>query len=422
MNMKTPIILLLLFSTLLTVSASAFDYEVTVWDCDPPNLDMRAIRVIGRGVEMNISGTYSADENHSFILYCFLTDSSDDHNLKAWTTIEVTSTPTLYTLGKDTLDFNSSYFLFVGVPIGTYTTDNTGFISDDGSVMVNTFSTAGYDKGSDVSIGTGEANDYIGCYLFFEPGFYDSYYPVGIPGLSSFGSMLITYGDYIGIPFFYLLIAFLITAIITCIPLSFSLRHDINLPNFIYGACICAGVSLTYVLGIIFLWQFGLFVVFTVFTIIIKYKDTLEATVPWRGKHMGEIKLSPYGSVKKTEGIASGISHRIKRPLGVTTPEWDWMPEHHEISQASPRQIDSDFNVVYDNAKERQLRQDLQRERESKGLGYPSSSTSKVTWRGLTDAEHDALHPERMKKTRKYWKDYYETMEEVMKKKRQGER
>jgi len=327
----------LLLCLLLAVPALAVpSYEVTVWDCDPPNLDVHAIRVVGRGVLVNISGMNSEDDDHSFTVHFFLTDSTSAHNLIAYGTRQITNSSTVYVLGTDFIDWNNSYFLWMGVKIGsTYTRDNCFFFTDDGSVMTANFTGEGTDLNDNFALGDGYADDYIGAYIYFEPGFYDSYVDVSIPGVTNFGQMVIDYGESVGMPWFYLVIAFLITAIVVCIPLSFSLKYHFDMPNFIYGILVIAGVSLNFALGLLYLWMFAVFILVTVFILTIRFKDQLQSLMPWRapGKSekvdLSKASLEPYGTektkkypfkqarlpVKTDVGIAP---QRVKKPVKQT--------------------------------------------------------------------------------------------------------
>jgi hypothetical protein len=229
-------------------------------------MDTGASRVIGRGILFNAS----ADGNYT--IHAFLTDATDDHNIIAHETRVVTNNASIMVFGASTIDWNQSYFFFVGILVdATYTSLNTQFVSSDGSVIPAAFTTDGYDKNDDAGFGTGKAVDFIGCYLFFEPGFHNSGYIPGAPTPGALGQAVRAYGNSIGVPYFYLIIAFLIAAIIGLIPLSIALQYDLNMPNFIYGIFIAVGVTLDFGIGLLDLWMFGMFVLFVVLSVILRY-------------------------------------------------------------------------------------------------------------------------------------------------------
>jgi hypothetical protein len=348
-------------SSTLTFNISGADlnytYHISFDDCDPVNLDTGASDAIGRGVYVDIYGlkTNSFHTTYTNIpISFFLTDDSTDHNLIAYgtgslyyrhngsvmdtynNTYAYGFKPNTFTLCKNYISWNQSYYIFMGTKLGsTYTELNTIISTPDGSVQPTNFTVENYNVGGNVAFGTSSyTNDYIGCVIYFEPGFYDSGSTMGGITPGTLGLIVRNWGVSIGVPYFHIVIAFLIAAIIALIPFSIALQYDLNMPNFIYGIFIAVGVTLDFGIGLIELWMYGMFVLFVILTIILRYQEQVQklithdkiVTMPTKKKVSGLLGLPAYKGQKdytREEKIA--MSRAANRPHGE-----DWMNGHQK--------------------------------------------------------------------------------------------
>lgn len=303
--MSRSIFVFALLTMLLIVpfSVSAiFTYTITENTCDPPNMDTGASRVIGRGVYFNVTGIDVGDPNATFMLDALLTDATDDRNIIDHETYSINANSTVIVMFKNVIDWNQSYFVYVGIKTtGTvYTTTNTQLVSADGATIIATFSADDTEDNTDVEFGTSENIDYYGFYLYFEPGFHNSGYIPGAPTPGALGLAVRAYGNSIGVPYFYLIIAFLIAAIIGLLPFSIALQYDLNMPNFIYGIFIAVGVTLDFGIGLLDLWMFGMFVLFVVLSVILRYQEQVQKLISHTQTNKNvEVATKPFTSITK---------------------------------------------------------------------------------------------------------------------------
>jgi hypothetical protein len=297
-------ILFLLIGTLLLFAtpALAATYEVTVNTCDPPNMDTHASRTMGRGILFNVTA------NGDYTIHVFLCDASSNHNLIAHETRMVSTSDEVMVFGKTTITWNESYFLFVGIEVdGTYTSANTLFISSDGSVIPGAFTGDGVDVGDNFDLGSAKDDDYIGCFLFFEPGFYDSGSTIGPQTPAEWGQAVRDWGEDIGVPYFYFIIAVIIAAVCIAIPFSLAVKYDLDLPNFIYTIFIMVGVSVDWYIGLLDLWMFAMVIIIAVMATVIKYQETIQKliTAPKEVVKLGVRKTITSPASLKQEGLLS---------------------------------------------------------------------------------------------------------------------
>jgi len=275
---KMLLVMAIIFLFTPVVSA---DYSITVNYLDPVNLDVQASRTIGRGIQINMTG------NDDIIVYFLLTYADTDREIIDTTTRAVNATAYNYTVFNDKIMWNYSYLLFVGVLLDDdpeYTDTNFTLDCSNFSVINLVFSADDLEDGTGVQLDDSDALDFLGFYIYFEPGFYDQYYSFDEPGGTNLGTLIIEYGEWLttetGINFdwFYLLIAFLIIAIFCFVPLGFALKYDFSLPNFMYGIFIICGSVINQAVGLFSLWMTILVVLVVIFAIVIRYRDNIEKT------------------------------------------------------------------------------------------------------------------------------------------------
>jgi len=149
----------------------------------------------------------------------------------------------------------------------------------------------------------------------------------------SLGDWVRDYGDSIGMPWFFLLIAFLIIGITTCLPLALSLRYEIDLPNIAYAGFITIGVLISTGVGLLELWMCLFYFVVIALVIVLRYAEPLREFVsltpeytPGVGERRSERAL---GITERSLGIRERM--RRLKDQGVTkrpvAPEpVDWLP------------------------------------------------------------------------------------------------
>jgi hypothetical protein len=324
--MSRSIFVFALLTMLLIVpfSVSAiFTYTITENTCDPPNMDTGASRVIGRGVYFNVTSIDVGDPNATFMLDALLTDATDDRNIIDHETYSINANSSILIMFKNVIDWNQSYFVYVGIKTtGTiYTSTNTQLVTSDGATIIATFSADDTEDDTDVEFGTSENIDFYGFYFYFEPGFHNSGYVPGTPTPGVLGQMVRSYGNSIGVPYFYLIIAFLIAAIISLLPFSIALQYDLNMPNFVYGIFIAVGVTLDFGIGLLDLWMFGMFVLFVCLSVILRYQENIQKLLTHTETNKNvEVATKPLGAI--TKGLlgvgrqgASGLTARGKAGL-----------------------------------------------------------------------------------------------------------
>jgi len=303
-----------------------------------------------------------------------------------------------FTIPSEYFKIRRGYYVYVGVSKQHW--ENIGFTAD--STFNGTagqpfnFTMDSTNRGSQLWHGTDGDIDLYGFFLYFETFprdgylFPDDFLPSETPS-NWFSVMARDWFDDIGLPWGYVLLGFFIPIFFVGLLYKFARQHNISVPSFIYSGLIVTGSIISFSIGIMELWMCAFISSVMVFVSAYTYKEEINTALQYTtGRGIGDrasIRVSEAG-VTATRGVGRDIARPLSMRAGISRNE------------GVGRVVKDDFSVVYDNAKERELRQDLQRERESKGLGYPSASTSKVTIRALSDAEKDAFSPEKQKLTK----------------------
>lgn len=144
----------------------------------------------------------------------------------------------------------------------------------------------------------------------------------------SLGLIVRNYGNDIGMPYFYLFIAFLIIAILVCAPYSFFIRYNLHPPNFIYSIFITAGVALDWSLGLLDLWMLLLYIVTLILIFVIRFREdieklaTLRATLGYTKAKKEEVEVLK----EKKHSIITSKDEGVKKPrkekIPSETPGW----------------------------------------------------------------------------------------------------
>lgn len=190
----------------------------------------------------------------------------------------------------------------------------------------------------------GNPYDYIGALAYIPTG----EYPIAsflYPSLSisTFGVIIHEYGISIGMPWFFMLIVFLIIGVCVSIPFSFAVKYNLDMPNIIYGGSIVLGVWISFALGILPLWMLFLFIAAVVLTVMLRFKeplgvifrertlDFLRSTDPEKrlerlkaSRELRKIKKDAHAvkaEKKKQRWIEKDIRKTEPKPYAFPTPE-----------------------------------------------------------------------------------------------------
>jgi hypothetical protein len=90
------------------------------------------------------------------------------------------------------------------------------------------------------------------------------------------GDIVRNYGNSIGMPYFFLFIAFMIIGIFTFIPFSFFIKYNLHPPNFVYMIFISIGVVVNYAVNLFDLWMLIFYIGVFILIIIIRYREDIE--------------------------------------------------------------------------------------------------------------------------------------------------
>lgn len=130
---------------------------------------------------------------------------------------------------------------------------------------------------STISEDASQAIDYTGMMIYFEtyPGTGESSTGWWTGQDNSIGDMINAYGDSMGMPYFGLVIAFIIIIICVMTPLGVSIRYNLSFPNFIYAIMSSIGIVISTFLELMAVWMCAVFFTAMIITIVTKYKDSL---------------------------------------------------------------------------------------------------------------------------------------------------
>lgn len=244
----------------------------------------------------------------SIPVYVFITDNTSHRNLIAWgsdtatwnerTNVYLTNatywgnhvsmltytTPltaqygTKYITVDEKWKFNyySSYYVYIGVKHADY--PSIGITYDGTSYPMNfSVSTVGgyYVAESTVTEG---GSTFVGSVVYFEtnPSIYGPHGTNMLFTPSGFGVLVDNYGMSIGLPFFSVIIAFLVVGICCFSIFSIAARFDLAIPNVVYGIAVIAGMTLDLMLGLILLWMFVLFCLVVALVCFLTFREQIE--------------------------------------------------------------------------------------------------------------------------------------------------
>lgn len=225
---------------------------------------------------------------------------------------------------------NRPYCWILGVPCydgpngNQHITDEDDvYLSCDDTMSYPFHLSAGFTIGYSPGAIKGDWDDTVYDYDIY--GYYSSFQTFGGEGWwftqssydHSWGSMIRSYGDRIGMPWFWALITFVIIAIFTCIPLVISFRYDLHLPNILYAVFLIIGVMVTFYLGLLELWMMALFLLAVIIAVISKYHETIENFyTKVRGKEEPSEKLEVHHMLPESlreHGTKSSVSKSVGR-------------------------------------------------------------------------------------------------------------
>jgi len=328
------------FSFNLTAPASSATYFLSITDALPTYLDLYGGDALTQGCSYNITSIKKGSGvSASYIdipLYWYITSNGSSRNLIAWAVKNIhyqpDNTSSSVAFGTVSMDwiqdlknlvdlgliqYFSSYYVYIGVKTsGSFSTSNIHWTADD-TVMPMNFSIGWpYTTLShliEYDAGWGAGDKFVGVMVYFEtvPSIYqkNGWTPGHIPS-SNVGLALDSFGMLLGLPFFSILIAFMVVAICAMIPWRLAIKYDFEMPSFIYGFAVFAGMILNLVLGIIAIWMFALFALVVAFILFTTYREQISGTlgfatgVPWEARNTEE--AAPY-----RERLAAAHASRI---------------------------------------------------------------------------------------------------------------
>jgi hypothetical protein len=257
---------------------------------------------------------YTYIPSATYTIWAVVTDNDNPRNVYGYALFNVsTQTSETYTLmgktynygildtvihfGDQFFSYNKTYNIYYGVELGQagLTSSNTFIDIPDNTVSPSYFSLSGTWSGHPVS-GTelkednSQVHKFVGVHIFVDT---TPITPIHLSFTAgTLGDWVRTYGDYIGLPWFYLLIAFLIIGIMCAIPLSFSLRFDVELPNIVYGICIIAGSAINLGLNLFDLWMCVFFILVIVFIFVIRFQEQVKSFLSLPSDYKPKSKIS----------------------------------------------------------------------------------------------------------------------------------
>lgn len=300
-------------STLITFSqgeALEKDYYFSIRNFDPPNMDFEALRVVGDGCYFEaISNT-----GNSTTLYLFVTSDNagavcgdqgrfmrgygtrtlwyDNDSLHSASGLQHEVDWMWFKVKNAPFEAREHYYVYIGFKhqydggSNVFTADNTEITTDNTVQNIN-FTVNGVSDGSRLkeahSCDANYDKDHLGTRAYFES------FPCLSPecregtgwtpddsGQGTVGDDVNAYGVAIGLPWFGVMMGLIIVLIFTLLPLSFSLKWGINIPNFTYAITSFVGWVIGYAVGFFELWM--LFLVGGVygFLVSVKYKDYIS--------------------------------------------------------------------------------------------------------------------------------------------------
>jgi hypothetical protein len=182
------------------------------------------------------------------------------------------------TCGSNNFAFNNSYFIYYGIRLsGAITSSNIAVDTLDPSMSSVAFSTSSLTSAGTLGNDFSLAYDFVGSSVYFECPFMGSsaFELNWAPG--TLGNDVRNYGDSIGFPFLYIIVAIILVAVCALLPLWFAMKFDLNIPNFLYIIFISIGVIIDYGINLLDLWMVVMYFILLFLSITLSYKDEINA-------------------------------------------------------------------------------------------------------------------------------------------------
>ncbi len=186
-----------------------------------------------------------------------------------------------YTIGKDVIENNQAYYLYIGVK-PPYNCSNTYITVDDTLKAVN-WSLDKMEKGYLVSPDDTYDVDFMGAYAYFEtnPAYVDTYSPGNFRSTPAVITNFIIWCNLpppngAGLPWLPVLFGFLPAIIIVGLLYSFARKFEISIPQFIYVLAMSGGLFITWSIGLLSLWIFVFMVSGLVLVSIYSFREPIN--------------------------------------------------------------------------------------------------------------------------------------------------
>lgn len=310
-------------------STQEFTYHFSIIDAYPAHLDYYG-NIPENGCTFSLLSNRDAIDNFN-ILTAWYQLKGNDRELKGFGSREVyyktrNNEPlwTRYT-HKDSFQPNRGYYVYYGVRYDNdddypYTAANTYWTVMDDSVFKTNFSVIKALKDYNVHDDHTKTMKWIGVSRFFETEIGESNPLDGWspeyqrPDATTFGQLIDNWandpdvwGGTPPMPWFKTLVGIIVCLIAVCLPLGFSIRHDIDIPNFIYGVALTAGMFGAFALDLFTLWMLLLYILVIFFSLTYMYRETI-----FRSADLG-IKTAELGM--KQDEFEYQKKHRLKGVL-----------------------------------------------------------------------------------------------------------
>lgn len=290
-------------------------------------------------------------------------------------------------------EFNHSYLIYYGIRSSEddaayeYGRSHYDWLATtDSTIELKTFSVDGFDNESIVIDDLSLEYGFIGGAVYYNMSYatirgYNSIFTPGTVGI-----WLRSFGNTIGIPFFHLLIAFMIIGIAAAIPFSFAIRFDFDMPNFVYALTISIGIILDWGLFLLDLWMVAMYFVLLAFIIVTRFRESIFAEAK---------PISVPRQIIGEEGVrkvAKRFARLIKRPSTVPDTgvrprsrsdmtEEDWLKTYNGVPR---KESNGHPDLVKWQQREMQKAQLKQEVAEKKAAGYQPKP-----WRPMTYEEKE---------------------------------
>jgi len=316
---------------------SGRDYYFSIRDWVPRHLDFEGIVAVD---EVHFSCISNDPSDRTIHLYA----TDDDRDIKAYGQRDIYFNSDsdgvrwqTYYIKSGVFEPEHVYYQYFGFTTSAYTFGNTEVTTDVSCYNCN-FTTAGisldgalHENNDDLTF------DYIGGGLLFETGAVtedgDGWVPDEYNPSDSFGDWIDdwandpdVWGGTPPMPWFKTLVGVIFTVIFICLPLGFSIRTGITIPNFVYTVFITAGVFLSFILELFSLWILLTYIAILILISIMVYREELYSVIdvvsnirrsvgPFGGMSSKKIEKAEK-STSKVSKSKSKLPKRIERDIG----------------------------------------------------------------------------------------------------------